>query len=260
VKQIQYISDPTLLKIAHDLSGINKPTYAKLLTELGLYSLEEMDDEYGEYKRSGREEFIRKTLQGICTDLKDLQTFLQADDVKKKLRRETLSALAMDGIELEHSIAGKYAEPVQERSLLETKLQAHTLQDVQKFLDQSLDNYSKDNFEAANAMSRTALEELIKQIALKISILRRNEIIPYDTNRFQKPQPADYRKYLKQTNFIDDSEFEFLNKFYGYSSGNGSHPGISSEGEARLRRFVVVGICLFYFEKLENKIFMNGLK
>src|ERR1041385_2550060 len=107
MKRIQYISDATLLKVLGDISGMDKPRYAKLLVELEMYSLDAMDDEFGEYRNSGREQFIRKTLQDINTNLESLKTFLKA--VKKKLSKETLSALAMDGIELEHSLVGKYA-------------------------------------------------------------------------------------------------------------------------------------------------------
>jgi hypothetical protein len=250
------ISDKTLLKVINDLDApkLTKNNYRDILVDLGIYSLEEADDPSSAYNK-GKKEFIRITLQ----DLDPVNFSLVLKDLKGYLSNQTLNALSMDGIEMQQSLIGKYAEPTQEISFLEKALQIHSLQSVQGFLDQSLDNYSTENYEAANSMTRTALEDFVEQIALRITGLRGKEVIPYKKDRYDYPQPYDYRKYLEQTNFLDKSEFEFLNKFYGYSSGNGSHPGISTQSEARLRRFVVISILLLFIEKMENSVFMKKL-
>lgn len=181
---------------------------------------------------------------------------LEALEEKRALNKEAKQALASIGFELDVPLAGDLADPAEEHSRLELGLQGLGLNEVQNFLDQSFDNYIQGNYEASNAMSRTALEHLVEQIALKISSLRNNEDIP---QRGRYISPADYRTYLFSTGFLDDSEKQFLDKFYGYASTDGSHPGISTESESRLRRFVAVGIALLYIEKLNNDEFMTGL-
>ena len=125
-----------------------------------------------------------------------------------------------------------------------------------QYLDQSFNSFIQGDFEASNAISRTALEEIIQQIAKKISSAR-NYTIPL--NRFGRVEPKEYREYLYNTQFIDMSEKQFLDNFYYYASTDGSHPGVSSEAEARLRRFVVVAIILLFCEKLENTGFMSNI-
>lgn len=250
------LSEKTLLKVISDLNTpkLTKNMYRDILVELEIYSLEEADDPSSKYNR-GKREFLRLTLQDL--DWENLRLVLK--ELQGYLSKETLNALLMDGIELEHSLAGEYANPAEELSLLEKLLISHSLQSVQGFLDQSLENYSLTNYEAANAMTRTALEDFVKRLALEISGLRGKEVIPYDEKRHTYPQPNDYRKYLMQIGFLDNSEYEFLSKFYGYSSGNGSHPGTSSESESRLRRFVVISIMLMFLEKKENSLFMKKI-
>lgn len=121
--------------------------------------------------------------------------------------------------------------------------------DVVRYLKQSFDNYTDQNYESANAIIRTSLEAVVQKTAEIIARARR-ETIP---SRNPYHQPSEYRKYLKDTGFLDNQEFELLAKTYSYCSSDGSHPGLSDETDARLRRFFIIGICLFYLEKLDAR-------
>lgn len=248
----EFLSEPTLLSIRDDIARkYSRRKYEELLAKFGAISLVELRE--GEYSRIlSKEEFIFETF-GFLSD-----TFLKVLYKDKALSGNTINALAMEGEELEASIAGSIAEPVVEQSRLQIELNRHNLQQMHHFLDQSLENYVNGNYEAANAMTRSALEYFVQEIATRISVLRGGEAIPFTGHH--GIQPVHYRDYLHDRHFLDDSEHRFLNAFYGYGSSNGSHPGISSEAEARLRRFVVTGIALLFLEKLNNEAFMNGLR
>lgn len=247
------MSDATLLKVTDNIrSNLSRPDYEQFLVELGLYSLDELrDKEHGEYASLSKREFIIRTLQES-----DELRFLEALNDRITFRVSTRRALALDGIQFGRTVAGHLAEPAKERNRLEIALAHHNLNQVQTFLDQSWDNYVQGNFEAANAMTRTALEHLVELIASQISSAMGNEGIPQQGRYIG---PADYRNYLRVAGFLDKSEKGFLDSFYGYASTGGSHPGVSSEADARLRRFVAVGIALLFVEKLNNTSFMSGL-
>jgi len=246
------MSDATLLKVVDNVySSLSRPKYEQILIELGLYSLRQLQDkEWAEYSGLSKREFVTRTLQES-----DQLLILDALNRRITFQQQTRRALALDGIQFGQSIAGNLAEPAEEQSRLASALAQQGLSQVQTFLNQSWDNYVQGSFEAANAMTRTALEHLVAQIATRVSSSRGNEPIPH--RRYIGP--VDYRNYLQNTGFLDRDEKGFLDSFYGYASTDGSHPGVSSEAEARLRRFVVVGIALLFLEKLEDTTFMNNL-
>ncbi|MBD1216245.1 MAG: hypothetical protein H9536_02665 [Aphanizomenon flos-aquae Clear-A1] len=243
------ISDLSSSLIVNDIAKMNRRRYEKLLVELELFSEDKLRDEpYSTYKNN--RDLAYHTFK------EDPFKILEALDREDKLSAETKRALFMDGIEFGNSLAGNIAKPFEESSQLKIILKRLELSQVQDVLEQSLDNYIQGNFEASNAMSRNALEGIIQQIAEKISENRNDTIT---ANKSGYIAPFVYRQYLHTTNFLDVSEKEFLDKFYGYASGSGSHPGNSSEAEARLRRFVVVAIILLFCEKLENTGFMSNI-
>lgn len=245
------LSDVTLLAVVDDIDrNLTRPKYEEFLVRLHMYSLSVLRDNE-EYCRLSKRQFLTRTLKE-----KDTLAILNALNEARIIGPKAKRALAMEGIEFEHSLAGELAEPVEERSRLEISLAEQGLSQVGAFLDQSLENYSQSNYEAANAMTRTALEYLVKQIAERISTMRGNEAIPQAGRHIG---PVDYRNYLRTTSFLDEAEKRYLDAFYGYASTNGSHPGISNEAEARLRRFVAVGIALLFLSKLENTNFLHGL-
>jgi hypothetical protein len=243
------ISDLSFSLIVNDIAKMNRRRYEKLLVELELFSEAKLRDEpYYNY--------INNKDLAYYTFKEDPFKILEALDREEKLSAETKRALYMDGIEFGNSLAGDIANPIEESSVLKISLNKLGLTRVQNFLDQSFNSFIQGDFEASNAISRTALEEIIQQIAKKISSAR-NYTIPL--NRFGRVEPKEYREYLYNTQFIDMSEKQFLDNFYYYASTDGSHPGVSSEAEARLRRFVVVAIILLFCEKLENTGFMSNI-
>lgn len=248
---MENLPDHILIKVIRSIdTSMTRPRYEEFLVELQLYSFDTLREREEYYRLSKRELMIASFKEN------DEEELLEALEERKALNKEAKQALASIGFELDVPLAGDLADPAEEHSRLEAGLKGLGLNEVQSFLDQSFDNYIQENYEASNAMSRTALEHLIEQIALKISLLRNNEDIP---QRGRYISPTDYRTYLFSTGFLDDSEKQFLDKFYGYASTDGSHPGISTESESRLRRFVAVGIALLYIEKLNNGEFMAGL-
>lgn len=246
-----WIPDKVLLMIVDSIDrSMSRPKYEELMVSLDLYSLGRLRED-DEYFKLNKRSLIIKTFKENDEEL--LLTTLHEKGI---LKDDVYRALANIGYEFEHSLAGELAKPMEENSRLEIGLAHHGMLQVQNFLEQSLDNYIQDSYEAANAMTRTALEHLVEIIATKVCIMRGGEAIP-QTGRF--PSSVDHRRYLLATGFLDNTEKEFLDKFYGYASTDGSHPGISSEADARLRRFVVVGVALFYLEKLNNDSFMKSL-
>jgi len=246
-----WLPDTVLLKIVDSIDhSMTRPKYEELMVELGFYSLSTLRDDEEYYRLSKRNLVIRTFNE------KNEDELLSALSDKGALNKEALRALAGVGYEVEQSLAGDLAEPLEEHSRLELALVGMGLAQVQTFLEQSLENYLQGNYEASNAMARTALEHLFEQIALRISDLRGNEPIP---KQGKYMSPADHRRYLHSTGFLEDSEKDFLDKFYTYASTDGSHPGISTEAEARLRRFVVVAVALLYLEKLANEPFIESL-
>jgi len=248
---MSWLPDAILLKVVDSVSSrMTRPKYEELLVSLGLYSLFALRDDE-EYCRLSKRDLIIRTFKE-----RDEEKLLSALYEEGALDKDALSALQGIGYEIGQSLAGDLADPVQELSRLESALTIHGFSRVLSFLNQSLENYARGNYESSNAMARTALEHLIEQIAYRISEARGNEPIPKRGKRFS---PADHRGYLRSTGFLDDSEKDFLDKFYGYASTDGSHPGVSTKAEARLRRFVVVAIALLFLEKLSDDRFMGQL-
>lgn len=255
---MKVVSDPTIISILDDACRLSETHFREILVTLELYSFKQLDEPEGKDWKRGKRNLVTAVLTELNSGPKyKLKLLLDELNRRKLISPTTRRALAMDGIEFDGSVAGDLADPVDERSLLEKRLSDAGMTQVSSYLDQSLQNYAQANYEAANAMSRTALEDLIARICGKISILKNNEVIP---TRGSKTQPVEYREYLQTKGFLDQSERAFLDKFYGYASGNGSHPGVSSESEARLRRFVVIALALLFLEKLEDTHFMSQLK
>jgi len=246
-----WIPDHVIIRLVDDIDrSLTRSRYEEVLIEFQLYSISTLRDD-PDYTDLNKREMIARTLQERCN-----WELLVALHERRILSNNTYRALSNLGYEFGQSIAGDLADPIEETSRLESELRSQGMEDVRSFLEQSLDNYADGNYEAANAMTRTALEQLVQIVANKINGRRGNEAIP---QRGRYLSPSDYRDYLHNTGFLDDSEKQFLDKFYGYASTDGPHPGISSEAEARLRKFVLVGISLLFLEKLNNREFIASL-
>lgn len=203
-----WLSDQVYLFIVTDIATRwSKRKYENLLVEAGLYSLDHLNDPEELGQILNKQDFVIETLGNIHDE--DVLDFLNLLRERGALSSESLRALALENVELGQTLAGDLVDPVAERSLLEMSLNHHSLDQVQEFLEQSLENY-----EAANAMTRTALEYLIEQIAEKISDARGNAPIPHPRGY---SQPVDIRNYLRSAGFLDEAEKDFLNAFYGYA-------------------------------------------
>jgi len=111
-------------------------------------------------------------------------------------------------------------------------------------LRSSYDNYIDADYPAANAMTRSCLEETINQIAQRLGVKTKMPVL-------DGARPGDIRRYLRDAGFLDDEEYRLLNAFYGYASGGGSHPGLSTVTDANMRRFMLVGLITLLLEKGE---------
>lgn len=248
-----FFRDRTLLHLAEHISNKYSVNGIRdVLIDLELTT-------YDEWEHAYSSSITKK--ENVLTLLRRLRSAGRQTDIIKLVKRTiegansvTVEALQLEGWDLSHfgiaPLAEPFAEPAVEENTLIGKLRQHNMNEVITLLEQSYDNYVQGHWEASNAMTRSALESLIKVISEKIA-LNRCETIQQGTPRFGY-QPADFRNYLKATNFVDGDEFELLRTFYGYASSDGSHAGLSDQTDARLRRFVAVGICLFYLEKFET--------
>lgn len=189
-----------------------------------------------------------------------LQQFLElvldrTRDRNPQTYEELHRLLAAEGIEIGRhglqAIAGDVARPVEEENALFDRLREAGLEEVIRYLEQSRDNYLRENWEASNAMTRTAFDTVVTRIAEAIA-QRRNEQIPVTNPRGRRAQPSDIRNYLRRVGFLNGNEFNLADAFYQVCSSAGPHPGLSHESDCRLRRFMLVGLCLEYLEKFSN--------
>lgn len=248
-------NDKTLLFLARHIGANYSLRQAKeLFVEIGLASFDELDELERVIKI--KPDIILRVLRennDSSNDTKFVDLFTRV--LRFKPSPELVGALQLEGWDISElsaiPLAGKLATPAHEESALKAKLEDKGLKEVIHLLEQSYDNYTQDHFEAANAMTRSALESLVRSIAERLSKVR-SEPIPQSSARLGY-QPRDYRDYLRQAGFLEEDEYELLRVFYGYASGEGSHPGLSNRTEARLRRFILVALSFFYLEKMDAK-------
>ena len=246
-----HIPDHVIMRLVDDIDrSMSRSRYEELLVASQLFGISTLRDD-PDYTGLNKREMIAATLQERCNS--ELLAELHG---KGTLSEKSYRALSNLGHEFGQSVAGDLADPIEETSRLESELARKGMKDVTSFLWQSLDNYAEGRYEAANAMTRTALERLVQIAAETILGMGGGGAVP---SRGRYLSPSDYRTYIHKAGFLDDAEKHFLDKFYAYASTDGPHPGLSSEAEARLRKFVVVGICLLYLEKLDNHAFVASL-
>jgi len=173
------------------------------------------------------------------------------DDAAYQLSLSRLvKSLQMDGFSLEDSELVRISdeELIEEHDSLVSALKDLGLDVTVHHLEQSREHFIEGEWDSANGQTRKALEELTKKIAESLANRNREEI----PKRFDEPRPVEIRDYLHDQGFLDDYEYNLLKMFYQYSSIDGAHPGLSNETDARVRRFILVGLCQFYVEKYKN--------
>ena len=177
------------------------------------------------------------------------------DAAPDRPERELLRALKIDGYEFENGkiVPSENLEPElqEEINVLYERLQSINAQDVCSNLEQADENFVHGNYEACNAMLRTALESTLKHIATRQAGKLDN--VPKSNPKWSEPTPNDVRQFLRNQGFLTDDEHKFIAAFYGYVSPKGSHPGISSSAESRLRRLMIVALIQYCLEKFTAK-------
>lgn len=244
--------DRTVLLLAeHIASNYSFTTIRDLLIDLDLSTFDEIDRIIIHVK--SKKEITLRILRRVNEEGDESDFYRLLQRIMEQAEGELIQALQLEGWDVSEfgvtPIAGALAEPAKEENILVDKLKSQGMTEVTTLLEQSYDNYIHSHFEAANAMTRTSLESLVQLTAEKIA-LGRGEPIPQA--RLHRHQASDYRDYLQAVGFIDRAEHELLRTFYGYASTEGSHSGLSDSTDARLRRFMMIGLCLFYLEKLES--------
>lgn len=161
-------------------------------------------------------------------------------------------SLEIDGFKIENRKIVRISDEdvLEEHNILIKSLKEFGFDVTIHHLERSRTHFINSEWDSSNGQTRKALEELTKKIAETIAE-RLSEDIPIGT-RAKAPRPVNIRKYLRNSGFLDDNEVELLRAFYQYASDKGAHPGLSNETESRLRRFILIGLCQFYLEKLRN--------
>lgn len=141
------------------------------------------------------------------------------------------------------------SELTEEINILYERLQLYSMTEVCRYLDQAHQNFIDGNNESCNAVLRTALESTLYEIAHHLTDAP--DHITRANNKYLTP--ADIRKHLEKIGFFNKQEMSYIKEFYGYASTNGSHPGISSQTDSRLRRLMIVALIQYSLEKLMTK-------
>jgi len=157
-------------------------------------------------------------------------------------------ALRADGFQVRDGelvpVISPFVESAKEEALLETLLDKYRFAIAKNHLKQSYENYIEGNWETANGALRSFLQDVFDQIA--------SIIAPQEAG--QKTPGGERRNLLQEKGFIEsNTEARLVSSFFQFASQKGSHPGISSESDSRLRRYMAVALASYYLEKLEAR-------
>lgn len=156
------------------------------------------------------------------------------------------AALRADGYQVHDGelvpVISPLVETAKEESLVEMLLDKHGFAIAKNHLKQSYENYVEGNWEAANGALRSFLQDVFDQVALIVA--------PQEADK--KEHGGERRKLLQEKGFIEGAtEAKLVSSFFQFASYKGSHPGISNEPDARLRRYMAIALASYYLEKLE---------
>ena len=165
--------------------------------------------------RQVRFEKIREELRGVSTEINQ-----DKNQLIRKYRDLKLSRNLIDGFE---------------------KLDAETEQTGSRF------SYSK-----SIGFVRNLYEESLREFALKIRDIT-GEDIPNWKDKGEMGVAISYFR-SKKINIISEKELLFLTGFSGLLSDSGSHRLTSERYEVRIAKNVLVEICSYLFNKIENFI------
>lgn len=157
-----------------------------------------------------------------------------------------LNSLKADGFNVSNDgtivpLLATIVTPAREESVLEAHLTKLGWDLERPHLTQGITAYERGDWEAANAQFRTFLEAVFTKIA---------NGLPGGSDK----RGGEARKFLHQSGFLSDEEGKMIIGVFGFLNTRGSHPGLSEEFEARMRRYLVEVIALYSIEKLFNPV------
>ena len=154
-------------------------------------------------------------------------------------------ALRADGFDLVEGRVVPFLSPAvdlgQEQGLLESCLSEIGFTVAHDHFDQAMDNAARGNWEAANSQVRSFLEALCDSVAKCL----------HDGGD-EAPKRGEARKFLADQGFLNENESELLKWFFKVLSGEGAHPGTSSEDDCHRRRLMAVALANYYLDRLDE--------
>lgn len=252
-----------------NLALVNGYSFGNILRIFKLVGVPyEIFEKFDTYPRTSKSELVGETLSsvdmlpirernyvlfGFLEEVLISQTFgpqYPKDMAYQRPLSRLEKSLKLDSFEIRENKLVRLVEKdlAEEETLLETTLKRYEFNLVIHHLNKSKDHFINEEWDSANSQTRKTLEALTQRIS-EIIADKKCETVP---KRHEKLRPVEVRKYLRDSGFLDDKELNLLITFYQYASEEGGHPGLSSETDARLRRFMLIGLCQFYLEKLKN--------
>ncbi len=146
-----------------------------------------------------------------------------------------LDGYAFDGDRLVPAVPGPVALE-QEISVLEARLRDLGLKVALRHYQQAVENFVKNNFEAANSQVRSFLENLF------VSLCQRR------TGRSFTDASAALQ-HLKNKSWLDDGEWNHIRHFWADIQDNGPHQGLSNSDEALFRLQVATAVAQYLLGK-----------
>ncbi len=146
-----------------------------------------------------------------------------------------LDGYAFDGQRLLPAVPGSVALD-QEISVLEAKLRDLGLNVALTHYQQAVENFVKNNSEAANSQVRPFLENLF------LSLCQQR------TGR-QFTDASAALQHLRNAHWLDDGEWNHLRHFWADIQDNGPHQGLSTSEEALFRLQVATAIARYLIAK-----------
>ena len=165
-------------------------------------------------------------------------------ETAQQLYESFQNALRADGLDLVEGRVVPFlspaVDPAREQGILESRLDEYGFTVARNLLNQAVDNAAHGNWEAANSQTRSFLEALCGEVAGKPCV------------GGESPTRGDARKHLEETGFLNQQESKLLSALFVVLSGEGAHPGTSSEDDCHRRRLMAFAMANYYLERLDG--------
>lgn len=153
-----------------------------------------------------------------------------------------LATLSVDGFELQDDkLVVTTPGPARlgpEVSAVEQNLSAYGLNVAASHYSQAVENLARGNFEAANGQLRSFMEDLF------ISICKAKR-----SKNFKDARSA--LQHMKDSGFLEPSEWNMYRGFWDSSQNNGPHHGLSDYSEALYRLHVGTAIARYMLRRMD---------